>query len=408
MNPPQANPVNQLVESVARSAIETGTLGRVDALRLLEASRQSSGLEALTEAAFESKTQGKGDVITVSRNVFLPLTNLCRNRCTYCGFAKQPDSPEAHTYTLDEVSEVVRGGVKTGCTEALMCLGDKPEIAYKRYREWMAETGYESTIDLVHEACEVALEGGMLPHTNAGIMTGEEMQRLRPLNASMGLMMENVSPRLRQKGMPHFHAPDKDPARRIRMHEEAGELKIPFTTGILLGIGENDEERIDTLLKIRSIHERYGHIQEVIVQPFHPKHDTPMRSQETISDNEVIAWVALTRLIMGPEMNIQAPPNLAPEMLSRLARAGLNDWGGVSPVTVDFINPEAPWPAIDGLRDLTRSSGQKLRDRGPIYPDWLLGRPEFFDSDMHESALRLATDEGYARRPHHQSKEEAA
>ncbi|MEE3326761.1 MAG: 7,8-didemethyl-8-hydroxy-5-deazariboflavin synthase CofG [Myxococcota bacterium] len=398
----------QQIESLARSALEAGTLGRVDALRLLEGIREPAGLEALTEVAFESKVRGKGDVITVSRNVFLPLTNLCRNRCTYCGFAKQPDSPEAHTYTLDEVAEVVAGGVKRGCTEALMCLGDKPEIAYKRYREWMAEAGYGSTMDLIHESCKVALAGGMLPHTNAGIMSGEEMQRLRPLNASMGLMMETTSQRLREKGMPHFHAPDKDPARRIRMHEEAGELKIPFTTGILLGIGENDEERIDTLLTIRAIHERYGHIQEVIVQPFHPKHDTPMRSQKTITDNEVIAWVALTRLIMGSEMNIQAPPNLAPEMLSRLARAGLNDWGGVSPVTVDFINPEAPWPAIDGLRDLTRSSGQKLRDRGPIYPDWLLGRPEFFDSAMLESALRLATDEGYARRPHHQSKEEAA
>ena len=398
----------QQVESLARSALEAGTLGGEEALLILEGLRTPGGLEALTEAAFESKVQGKGEIVTVSRNVFLPLTNLCRNRCTYCGFAKQPDSPEAHTYTLDEVSEVVTGGVKTGCTEALMCLGDKPEIAYKRYREWMAETGYESTIDLVYEACKVALEGGMLPHTNAGIMSGEEMERLRPLNASMGLMMETTSQRLRQKGMPHFHAPDKDPARRIRMHEEAGELKIPFTTGILLGIGENDQERIDTLLTLRALSERYGNIQEVIVQPFHPKHDTPMRSQETIRDDEVIAWVALTRLIMGSEMNIQAPPNLAPEMLSRLARAGLNDWGGVSPVTVDFINPEAPWPAIDGLRELTRASGQKLRDRGPIYPDWLLGRPEFFDSAMHESALRLATDEGYARRPHHQSKEEAA
>ena len=408
VNPTQASPGARLIESLARIALEEGSLGRAQALGLVSGLHEPGGLEALTEAAFESKLQGKGNVITVSRNIFLPLTNLCRNRCTYCGFAKQPDSPEAHTYTLGEVAEVVKGGVKTRCTEALMCLGDKPEIAYKRYREWLAEEGYGSTIDLVFDACQVALDGGMLPHTNAGIMTGEEMERLRPLNASMGLMMENTSPRLRGKGMPHFHAPDKDPARRLRMHEEAGELKIPFTTGILLGIGENDEERIDTLLAIRALNERYGHIQEVIVQPFHPKQDTPMVSQETIRDDEVIAWVALARLILGPKMNLQAPPNLAPEMLSRLARAGLNDWGGVSPVTVDFINPEAPWPAIDGLRALTESTDQKLRDRGPIYPDWLLGRPDFFDSAMLESAQRLATDEGYARRPHHQSKEEAA
>ena len=395
-------------DSLARSAVDRGRLEREEALSLISSLEEPGILEAMAEAAFESKTRTKGEIVTVSRNVFLPLTNLCRNRCTYCGFAKKPDSPEAHTYTLDEVAEVVKGGVKTGCTEALMCLGDKPEIAYKGYRKGLVESGYSSTTDLIVQACEVSLAGGMLPHTNAGIMQAEEMERLRPLNASMGLMMETTSQRLRGKGMPHFHAPDKDPAVRIRMHEEAGELKIPFTTGILLGIGENNEERVDTLLKIRELNERYEHIQEVIVQPFHPKEDTPMHGVQTIRDDEVVAWVALARLLLGSEMNLQAPPNLAPEMLPRLARAGLNDWGGVSPVTVDFINPEAPWPALDGLRALTESTDQKLRDRGPVYPDWLLGRPEFFDSSMHESVLRLATDEGYARRPNHQSKEEAA
>ena len=408
MNPSDACLNLQQAEALARSALAEGHLGRDQALSLASSLNAPGVLEAIAEAAFESKCQSKGDVLTVSRNVFLPLTNLCRNRCTYCGFAKPPDSPEAHTYTLDEVAEVVRGGVKTGCTEALMCLGDKPEVAYKSYREWLDTNGYGSTIDLVLEACKVAYEGGMLPHPNAGIMSAEEMERLRPWNASMGLMMETTSQRLRGKDMPHFHAPDKDPAVRIRMHEEAGELKIPFTTGLLLGIGENDAERVDTLFKIREINERYGHIQEVIVQPFHPKPDTPMHDVATIHDDEVVAWVALARLILGPEMNLQAPPNLAPEMLPRLARAGLNDWGGVSPLTVDFINPEAPWPALESLRALTESTEQRLRDRGPVYPDWLLGRPDFFDSAMHESALRLATDEGYARRPQHQSKEEAA
>ncbi|MFP6639514.1 MAG: 7,8-didemethyl-8-hydroxy-5-deazariboflavin synthase CofG [Myxococcota bacterium] len=408
MNRSDASLNLQQAQALARSALNESSLGRDQALSLASSLHQPGVLEAVSEAAFESKCGSKGDVVTVSRNVFLPLTNLCRNRCTYCGFAKSPDSAEAHSYSLDEVAEVVRGGVKTGCTEALMCLGDKPEVAYKGYREWLADNDYGSTIDLVLEACKVAFDGGMLPHTNAGIMSAEEMERLRPWNASMGLMMETTSQRLRGKGMPHFHAPDKDPAVRIRMHEEAGELKIPFTTGLLLGIGENDEERVDTLLKIRELSERYGHIQEVIVQPFHPKPDTPMHDVATIRDDEVVAWVALARLILGPEMNLQAPPNLAPEMLPRLARAGLNDWGGVSPVTVDFINPEAPWPAMESLRVLTESAHQKLRDRGPVYPDWILARSEFFDSAMHESALRLATDEGYARRPHHQSKEEAA
>jgi FO synthase len=192
------------------------------------------------------------------------------------------------------------------------------------------------------------------------------------------------------------------------MHEEAGELRIPFTSGLLLGIGENDAERVATLMTIRDLQRRYGHIQEVIVQPFHPKPDTPMRAVAPIRDDEVVAWVALARLILGPEMNVQAPPNLAPRMLERLARSGLNDWGGVSPVTVDFINPEAPWPALRRLGELTRASGQVLKDRGPVYPDWLLGRPEFFDAKLRKQLLRLATDEGYARRPHHQSEEEAA
>jgi len=406
--PPESAPSASDARSIARAATETGRLGRADAAWLARHVRRPEILAELCEAAYASKRASKGDVITVSRNVFLPLTNLCRNRCTYCSFAKQPDSAEAYTYTLDEVAEVVRGGVATGCTEALMCLGDKPEIAYPSHRQWLSERGYRTTVDLVLEACKVAFAGGMLPHTNAGILSADEMTALRPWNASMGLMMETTSQRLRGRGMAHFHAPDKDPAVRIRMHELAGELKIPFTTGILLGIGEDDEERVDTLLTIRDLADRYGHIQEVIVQPFHPKPGTPMRATASIRDDEVVGWVALTRLIMGPEMNVQAPPNLAPHMLERLVVAGLNDWGGVSPVTVDFINPEAPWPAIDRLRALTESGGQKLRDRGPVYPDWVLGRSEFFDPQMREALPRFATDEGFARRPTHQSAEEAA
>jgi FO synthase len=405
----QPAPVS-LAEATAlvKTALEEGQLDRGAAERLGGSLRSPEILDVIREAADESKRRLKGDIVTVSRNVFIPLTNLCRNRCTYCTFAKQPDSAEAHTYSLDEVAEVVRGGVMTGCTEALMCLGDKPEVAYRSYREWLAEQGYRSTTDLILEACKVAFEGGMLPHTNAGILSAEEMERLRPWNASMGLMMETTSERLRKRGMPHFHAPDKDPAVRIRMHEEAGELKIPFTSGILLGIGENVAERVDTLLAIRELNDRFGHIQEVIVQPFHPKPGTPMRHVSPIHDEEVIGWVALARLIMGPEMNIQAPPNLAPEMLTPLSRAGLNDWGGVSPVTLDFINPEAPWPAIGKLQGLTEATGQLLRDRGPVYPDWILDRPDFFDPQVRAVLSRFATDEGYARRPNSQSDEEAA
>jgi len=362
----------------------------------------------LCEAGRAIKRSETGSRVTVSRNIFIPLTNLCRNRCGYCTFAKLPDSPEAQTYTLDEVAEAVRGGVATGCVEVLMCLGDKPEVAYKRYRELLTARGLSSTTDLIDEACRVAIAKGMLPHTNAGILTKEEMARLRPVNASMGLMLETTSQRLRQKGMPHFHAPDKEPARRIRMHEEAGELKIPFTSGILLGIGENDAERVDTLWTIRELALRHGHIQEAIVQPFHPKPGTKMRAANALDDDTVIGWVALARLILPPAVHLQAPPNLGSGMLPRLLDAGVDDWGGVSPVTVDFINPEAPWPALRQLREETERAGFELFERGPVYPDWILHRPDFFDPQVRALLPRYANDEGYAQRKNHQSDEEAA
>jgi FO synthase len=364
--------------------------------------------ELLCEGARSRKRAATGDRVTVSRNIFIPLTNLCRNRCSYCTFAKLPDSAEAHTYSIEEVEEVVRGGVATGCVEALMCLGDKPEVAYGSYREMLTARGLSSTTDLLVEACRVVVEKGMLPHTNAGILTREEMQRLRPFNASMGLMLETTSRRLRQKGMPHFHAPDKEPATRIKMHEEAGELKIPFTSGMLLGIGENDAERVDTLWTIRELALRYGHIQEAIIQPFHPKPGTKMRAVSALADDEVIGWVALARLILPSDVHCQAPPNLGSQMLPRLLAAGVDDWGGVSPVTVDFINPEAPWPALRRLREDTERAGFKLFERGPVYPDWIRERPEFFDPHVRDLLPRYANDEGYAQRPTNQSDEEAA
>jgi FO synthase len=364
--------------------------------------------DVLCEAALEIKRAQTGDRVTVSRNLFIPLTNLCRNRCSYCTFAKLPEADDAHTYSLEEVAETIRGGVATGCIEALMCLGDKPEIAYGSYREMLASRGLSSTTDLLVEACRVTVEAGMLPHTNAGILSKEEMSRLRPWNASMGLMLETTSRRLREKGMPHFHAPDKEPATRIKMHEEAGELKIPFTSGMLLGIGENDVERVDTLLTIRDLALRYGHIQEAIIQPFHPKPDTKMHSIQSLADDEVVGWVALARLILPREVHVQAPPNLGSGMLPRLLRAGVDDWGGVSPVTIDFINPEAPWPALRQLREATAVAGFQLFERGPVYPDWILDRPDFFDPQMRVLLPRYANDEGYAQRTNNQSDEEAA
>jgi 7,8-didemethyl-8-hydroxy-5-deazariboflavin synthase CofG subunit len=384
-------------QQMAKTALDEGRLERAPAERLAANLANREILEAVLEAASESKRREHGDIVSVSRNIFIPLTNLCRNRCNYCTFAKQPDSAEAKTYTLEEVEEATRGGVATGCIEALFCLGDKPEVAYKSYREELAARGLASTTELLLEACKVSFNGGMLPHTNAGILTGEELELLRPWNASMGLMMETTSERLRGKGMPHMHAPDKDPKIRIRMHEDAGELKIPFTSGILLGIGENNEERVDTLLTIRDIDDRFGHIQEVIVQPFHPKPGTKMRAASSLADDVVAGWVALARLILGPKQNVQAPPNLAPEVWPLLLRSGLNDWGGVSPVTVDFINPEAPWPALRELREATESSGHMLVERLPVYPNYINDRPEFFTLEMREAIARFTNDAGFAR-----------
>jgi FO synthase len=380
---------------VVRSAVEDGRIARAPALRLAASLGDPAVMGALLEGALESKLRGKGERVSFSRNVFIPLTNLCRDRCGYCTFAKQPDSPEAKTYELDEVADVIRGGVATGCIEALFCLGDKPELAYRSHRDWLAARGHGSTASYLEEACRVGFEGGLLPHTNAGILSREEMTRLRRWNASMGLMLESTSPRLRERGQAHQYAPDKEPAVRLRMHEEAGELKIPFTSGILLGIGEEPADRVDTLLAIRDLADRLGHIQECIVQPFHPKPGTRMRWASGLATEEVAAWVALARLVLGPAMNVQAPPNLAPEALELLVRAGVNDWGGVSPVTVDFINPEAPWPTLGELRRRTEAAGARLVERLPVYPEHLADAA-FFEPAVREAALRRAGEDGYA------------
>ncbi|MFQ5697101.1 MAG: 7,8-didemethyl-8-hydroxy-5-deazariboflavin synthase CofG [Myxococcota bacterium] len=382
----------ELIERI-RKAVDAEPLERDAAVAIAESVRAdpSELLEPLLEAAREVAWRGHGRIVTVSLNVFVPLTNLCRNRCAYCTFAKGFRSEEAHTYTLAAVRELARTSAARGCHEALFCLGDKPEIAYRGYRRWLREQGYATTPEYLVDACRAAFEEGLFPHTNAGVMAAGELDALRPWNASMGLMLESTSPRLRQRGEAHYWAPDKDPAKRIRMTREAGEIGIPFTSGILIGIGETPAERIDTILEIGRLHAAYGHIQEVIVQPFHPKPATPMADWPVPSDAEMAATVALTRLLLGPGMNVQAPPNLSPTSLELLARSGINDWGGVSPVTIDFINPEAPWPELRDLRQRTERAGFQLRERLCVYPETLRERPELFDPAML-AALRAVCD----------------
>lgn len=396
-HPSQSQPTRVEAERIVARAVDEGQLDRAPAERLAAGLADPGVHAAVLAGAAESKRRAKGDVVSVSRNIFIPLTNLCRDRCSYCTFAKQPDDPAAKTYTLAEVERAVAGALRAGCTEALFCLGDKPEIAYRSHREWLAARGLSTTAEYLVQACELAFSTGILPHSNAGILSAGEMEKLRKSNASLGLMLESTSPRLRQKGEAHYYCPDKDPAVRLRMHVEAGELRIPFTSGILLGIGENDAERVDTLLAIRDLDDRYGHIQEVIVQPFHPKRDTPMRGVAPLSDALVAGWAAMARLLLGPQMNVQAPPNLAPNLLELLLRAGVSDWGGVSPLTIDFINPEAPWPALRELRRRTEAAGQRLVERLPVYPEHLLGHPEFFEPRVRDAALARVDDAGWVR-----------
>jgi FO synthase len=317
------------------------------------------------------RDRGKGREVTYSRKVFLPVTNLCRDRCTYCTFRKDPGDPGAWTMTVAEIAQWSQRGRAMGCKEALMCLGDKPELAFREYRELLAARGVNSTIEYVALACEAALQQGLLPHTNAGIMTREEMNRLRPLNASMGLMLENISPRLRQRGGVHQWAPDKDPAVRMRMLDEAGALRVPFTTGILLGIGETAAERAQSLLAIRQSHERYGHIQEVIIQNFRAKPDIPMAGAPEPNANEMARAIATARLVLGPAMNVQAPPNLSPHEIELFLQAGINDWGGISPLSKDYVNPEAPWPHLDALAARCARAGFHLKQRLAIYPEFI-------------------------------------
>lgn len=342
-----------------------------EAYRLIHSSDRE--LDSLLDAAGELRDRFKGRTVTYSRKIFLPVTNLCRDRCGYCTFRKDPNDPDAWTMSPSEIDDVLLLGSAHGCKEALMCLGDKPEAAFPQYRETLAQFGHRTTAEYVARACAMAIERGFLPHTNAGVLSYDEMKMLKPVNASLGLMLENVSPRLSQKGMPHFSAPDKDPAVRLRMIHAAGELSIAFTTGILIGIGETPEERVDSLLAIRDLQEAYGHIQEVIIQNFRAKPDTRMAGCAEPAAAEIARTVATARLILGGKMNIQVPPNLNPSDHQLMLRAGINDWGGISPVTRDYINPEAAWPHIDALAKTCRAAGFTLRERLSIYDEFIDG-----------------------------------
>ena len=354
-------------------------------------------LSALLAAALKVKQRFKPGVITYSRKVFIPLTNLCRDYCGYCTFRRDPGESGAHTMTPDQVLEVVKAGEKMGCTEALFSLGDKPELAFPEMRARLRHLGYKSTLNYLEAMCERVLrETTLLPHPNPGLLSAAWIARLAAVSPSMGLMLETTSTALLGAGAAHDNAPDKVPAKRLRTIEEAGKLRVPFTTGLLIGIGETTEDRVDTLLAIRELHRRHGHIQEVIVQNFRAKPEIPMHDGPEPTRGEMLRTVAVARLLM-PEVNLQAPPNLSAPYYDELLDAGINDWGGISPLTPDFINPEKPWPHLAQLKSRTESKGYFLRPRLPVYPEFLT--PITMRPGLLSEKVKAAADrEGYAWR----------
>jgi FO synthase len=364
--------VQRALERAARGE----PLPEEEALALADASPDMA--DAIRAAARASRDQAFGRVITYSPKVFLPLTNLCRNHCDYCSFRRSPGDPGEWTMTPAEVADALARARALGCVEALFCLGDKPERAFSAYRRTLASLGQESTVEYLHAAARLALAHGLLPHTNAGLLADVEMLRLKEVNVSLGLMLECSSPRLCEPGMPHHRAPDKRPEKRLAMIESAGRLKIPFTTGILLGIGETRRERIQSLLAIRALHRLHRHVQEVIVQNFRAVPGVPMQHAPEPDEHEVTLAVALARLILDRDVSVQSPPNLNPAAAEALLAAGLNDFGGISPLTPDYINPRHPWPHLDGLRDACARAGFVLRARPPVY-DRFVEREGFVD-----------------------------
>ena len=373
----------------------TGTLSHTAACRLLRCSDDTLG--PLLTAAQDCRARTKGNIVTYSRKVFIPLTNLCRDYCGYCIFRRDPGQPGAYTMTPDEVMEVVHAGERAGCTEALFSLGDKPELLFPEMRETLRRLGYKSTLHYLEAMCEKVLrESSLLPHPNPGLMSEEWLERLARVAPSAGLMLETTSTRLLAKGTAHDNAPDKEPARRLRVIEDAGRQRIPFTTGILIGIGETIEERVDSLLAIRELQEKYGHIQEVIVQNFRAKYDTLMAQWPEPDRGSLLRTLAVARLLM-PEMNLQAPPNLSDPDYAALLDGGINDWGGISPLTPDFINPEKPWPHLEDLERKSLARGFILRQRLPVYPELVSWAAK--KSDLLARRLESSMDaSGYARR----------
>ena len=367
-------------------------LSKDDAYQIYQES-QKNPVE-LFQIAKILRNKYKAKTVTYSRKVFFNLVNLCRDTCSYCTYKSEPDQTKLSLMSKQDVYNLARLGKMHGCTEALFVTGERPEQKYQEARIWLKENGFESTAEYLVHSSEIALQQGLFPHTNAGNLTKSEMNELKKTNVSLGLMLENSSERLSEKGMPHQFAPSKNPKARLKVLENAGDLRIPMTTGILIGIGETIFEIIDSIYAIKQIHEKFGHIQEIILQNFQPKPDTSMRNFPSAEEIYFKKIVALARVIM-PDMNIQIPPNLSPNSYEDFLSVGINDWGGISPLTPDYVNPEFAWPLIDTVRKKSVEAGFEFRARLPVYPEFIsLVEPELREkiSEISDSTGLVKTE----------------
>jgi 7,8-didemethyl-8-hydroxy-5-deazariboflavin synthase len=385
-----SNPAAAVVVEILNRALESKPLSRAQTRQLMA----ECATDLLVSAAGRIRDRTRpGAVVTYSRKVFINLVNLCRDTCSYCTYKKEPGDPLVSMMEPQDVLSIAKAGKKFHCTEALFVTGERPEQKYGEAQDWLRSLGHSSSVEYIAEMSERVLEKtGLLPHTNAGSMTKKEIAMLKETNVSLGVMLETSSERLMQRGMPHEGAPSKNPKVRIKTLKSAGELKMPITTGVLVGIGETPEELVDSLFLIKEIHEGHGgHIQEVIIQNFAPKPETGMAEAPPVSSEYFLRAVAIARIIM-PEMNIQVPPNLNPDFFGAYIDAGINDWGGISPVTIDHINPEFPWPSIATVKKVTEEKGKKLRARLPIYPEYLKGSGGFITSERLLQHANLIAD----------------
>ncbi|MFT7221136.1 MAG: FO synthase, partial [Candidatus Azotimanducaceae bacterium] len=385
-----------MTQRIEQLLVEAGSR-RLEDLEVLSFADYTDTASLMTVAG-EIRDRGHQNTVSYSRKVFIPLTHLCRDVCHYCTFAQVPRKLKAPYLTPEEVLKIAQEGAEAGCKEALFTLGDKPELRYKAARDGLKELGQESTLSYLRDMAQLVLdETGLFPHLNPGLMETDEFAELRKVSISMGIMLESSSNRLTEKGMPHYGSPDKVPARRLETLRRAGEANVPFTSGILIGIGETRFERLESLLALRDANEPYGHIQEIIIQNFRAKAETLMVNAPEPDTNELLWTIALARIVLGPKMNIQAPPNLSPGVFEQIVDAGINDWGGVSPVTPDYVNPEAPWPHLNDLANKTAGAGKHLIERLAIYPDYANNLEKWVDSSIQSLVLGAVDGSGFAR-----------